>query len=74
MKGRAIMYGLNNNTGVGYSQQDNGYLRMRKGINSAKSIKNGMDELSKIAQTAISIVNGTGGIEESGGSISTGNS
>ena len=39
------MYGLNNNTGLSYSQQDNYYQTLKKGYNNAKK---GFDALNKM--------------------------
>lgn len=39
------MYGLNNNTGVPYSQQDNPMQTFKKGYNNAKKI---FDPLAKL--------------------------
>lgn len=55
------MYGLNNNTGVGYSQQDNNFKRLAKKITSIEPGE-AIKKASKIASAMSGIKNGkTGG-------------
>lgn len=55
-KGVNTMYGLNNNTGFSYSQQDNHLKKMSRFINSSefgektKKISNGLNSIQEIGQ------------------------
>lgn len=55
-KGVNTMYGLNNNTGFSYSQQDNNFKKMSRFINSTnfgektKNISNGLNALNNFQE------------------------
>lgn len=63
------MYGLNNNTGIGYSQQDNNFKRLARKITSIEPGEV-IKKASKIASAISSIKNGKTGGERLTGVIS----